>query len=58
MLTFAADRDMPVINLVDTVIKHAVEHAASDIHFEPNEQKLMVRVRIDGMLYDIHSICP
>ena len=44
--------------MLNIILIEAVQQGSSDIHFEPNEQKLMVRVRIDGMLYDIHSICP
>lgn len=39
------------IKLVDTIIKTAMSRRASDIHFEPMENKLRVRYRIDGELY-------
>ncbi len=44
--------DMPVIRVVDTLIKHAIIQNASDIHIEPLEEKLLVRYRIDGILRD------
>jgi len=39
------------IKLVDSIIKTAMSKRASDIHFEPMENKLRVRYRIDGELY-------
>ena len=44
--------DLPVIRVVDTLIKHAIIQNASDIHIEPLEEKLLVRYRIDGILHD------
>ena len=40
-----------VVKLVDTIIKTGMKKRASDIHFEPMEDKLRVRYRIDGELY-------
>jgi len=42
--------DASVINLVNEIIKEAVENRATDIHFEPYEDELVVRYRIDGIL--------
>ncbi len=44
--------DLPVIRVVDTLIKHAIIQNASDIHIEPLEDRLIVRYRIDGILRD------
>lgn len=44
--------DLPVIRVVDTLLKHAILQNASDIHIEPMEDQLLVRYRIDGMLHD------
>jgi type IV pilus assembly protein PilB len=44
--------DLPVIRIVDTLLKHAILQNASDIHIEPMEDQLLVRYRIDGMLHD------
>ena len=41
------------IKLVDSIIKTAMNRRASDIHFEPMENKLRVRYRIDGELYTV-----
>ncbi len=44
--------DVPVIKVVDTLLRHAVVQGASDIHIEPLEDMLLVRYRIDGILHD------
>jgi len=43
--------DSPVIKLVNYLIYSAVKEGASDIHIEPDENRLRVRHRIDGVLY-------
>ncbi|WP_026676457.1 GspE/PulE family protein [Fictibacillus gelatini] len=45
-----AEEDSPVVRLVNQIVLNAVEQKASDIHFEPQESKLNIRYRIDGML--------
>lgn len=47
-----AAQDLPVIKIVDTLMKHAILQRASDIHIEPLEKELVVRYRIDGILHD------
>jgi type IV pilus assembly protein PilB len=49
-----ADRS-PVINLVNMILLRAIRDGASDIHIEPQKGKFRVRVRIDGLLYDLTS---
>ncbi len=44
--------DLPVVRIVDTLLKHAVLQDASDIHIENMETEVVVRYRIDGMLHD------
>jgi len=44
--------ELPVIRIVDTLMKHAVLQRASDIHIEPSEKEVVVRYRIDGILHD------
>jgi type IV pilus assembly protein PilB len=44
--------DLPVVRIVDTLLKHAALQNASDIHIEPMENQVIVRYRIDGMLRD------
>ncbi len=47
--------EAPVIRLVSLVITNALETRASDIHFEPFENRLIVRYRIDGVLHEVES---
>lgn len=44
--------DLPVVRIVDTLLKHAIIQSASDIHIEPMENEVVVRYRIDGILHD------
>lgn len=44
--------DLPVVRIVETLLKHAVLQNASDIHIECMENDLLVRYRIDGLLHD------
>ncbi len=46
----------PAIRLVNSIIERAVTERASDIHIEPREDKLTVRMRIDGLLIDILTV--
>ncbi|MBI2343228.1 MAG: type II secretion system ATPase GspE [Deltaproteobacteria bacterium] len=48
-----ADDEAPIIRLVNSLLFRAVKQKASDIHVEPFEKELLVRFRIDGVLYDI-----
>jgi type IV pilus assembly protein PilB len=48
--------DLPVVRIVDTLLKHAIIQGASDIHIEPLEQELLVRYRIDGILHDAMTL--
>ena len=47
-----AAEDLPVVRIVDTLLRHAVIQGASDIHIEPMEEEVLVRYRIDGILSD------
>lgn len=47
--------EAPIIRLVNRIILKAVEFRASDIHFEPFEDKFKVRLRVDGVLNEIES---
>ena len=48
-----AGNDVPVVRLVNQIIKEAVIDRASDIHFEPFEKDIRVRYRVDGVLHDV-----
>ena len=45
-----------VIDVVNSIIEMAVKERASDIHLEPEEDKLRVRLRIDGMLHEVKTL--
>jgi len=45
--------ELPVIRIVDTLLKHAILQMSSDIHIEPIEKEVIVRYRIDGILHDV-----
>jgi len=47
-----AAQELPIIRIVDTLLKHAILQKASDIHIEPMEKEVLVRYRIDGILRD------
>ncbi len=48
--------DLPVVRIVDTLLRHAIIQGASDIHIEPMENELLVRYRIDGILHDAMNL--
>lgn len=52
----AKPEDVPVIKIVDTLIKYAYENRASDIHIHPKENEVQVRFRIDGVLHNVLSL--
>jgi type IV pilus assembly protein PilB len=47
-----AAEELPVIKIVDTLMKHAILQRSSDVHIEPTEKEVIVRYRIDGILHD------
>ncbi|MBP5993302.1 MAG: Flp pilus assembly complex ATPase component TadA [Candidatus Moranbacteria bacterium] len=47
---------LPIIRIVDTLLKHAILQSASDIHIEPDEKEVHVRYRIDGVLHDAMTL--
>ncbi len=47
--------DAPIIKLVNLLFSQAVKDKASDIHVEPEEDKLIVRFRVDGILHLIYT---
>jgi len=46
----------PVVKALDHILNYAFEQRASDIHFEPKRDLTLVRLRIDGILHDVHLI--
>ena len=47
------DDSAPIIKLVNGILSQAVKDRASDIHVEVFEREMVVRFRVDGMLYDV-----
>jgi type IV pilus assembly protein PilB len=47
---------MPVVRLVNTLINQAIQNQASDIHIEPREDDVSVRMRVDGVLRRVTSL--
>ena len=48
--------DLPIVRIVDTLLRHAIVQGASDIHIEPQEDQVLVRYRIDGILHDAMTL--
>ncbi|MDI6900511.1 MAG: ATPase, T2SS/T4P/T4SS family [Anaerosomatales bacterium] len=49
----AGDEDVPVVRLVNQLIREAIADNASDIHIEPGDKGVRIRYRIDGVLQEI-----
>ncbi len=47
---------LPIIRIVDTLLKHAILQSASDIHIEPDDKEVHVRYRIDGVLHETMTL--
>ena len=47
------DESRPVIRLVDDLVNEAIRQNASDIHIEPGEKELRIRIRVDGVLREV-----
>ena len=48
--------ELPVVRIVDTLLKHAILGRSSDIHIEPTKKEVIVRYRIDGVLRDAMTL--
>ncbi len=48
-----AAEELPIVRIVETLIRHAILEGASDIHIEPEEKDVVVRYRVDGILKDV-----
>ncbi|MDR1578465.1 MAG: GspE/PulE family protein [Deltaproteobacteria bacterium] len=51
-----ADDDQHIKNLIDLLFAEAFESRASDIHIEPKREKLLIRMRFDGILHDMYQL--
>lgn len=48
-----AEDDAPIIRLINVLLARAVKQNASDIHIEPFESRLLIRMRVDGVLQEV-----
>jgi type II secretory ATPase GspE/PulE/Tfp pilus assembly ATPase PilB-like protein len=48
--------EAPAARMFDIIMIQAIRDRASDIHFEPDEKSLRVRLRIDGFLYEFLNL--
>ncbi len=48
--------DAPLVRLVNSIIFEAAEEGASDVHFEPHPNALVVRYRVDGVLHEVQRV--
>jgi type IV pilus assembly protein PilB len=55
-LSLSADEASPAMNLLNQVIVQAIQDRASDIHFEPEDRQMIVRVRVDGVTRELASV--
>jgi general secretion pathway protein E len=46
----------PVVRLVNSVLFDAVTGLASDVHIQPYEERVVIRIRVDGVLHDVHDV--
>ena len=49
----ASDEDAPIVKLVNLIFQESIKERATDIHIEPMEEKVYIRIRIDGVLQTI-----
>lgn len=47
---------LPIVQVVESLLHHAIVQSASDIHIEPFEEAVVVRYRIDGILHDVMTL--
>ena len=55
-LVVSVDTDAPLAQALNLIVEEAVKARASDIHIEPEEDRIRVRYRIDGTLHDLMSL--
>ncbi|MFA4831446.1 MAG: ATPase, T2SS/T4P/T4SS family [Patescibacteria group bacterium] len=51
-----AAEELPIVNIVNSILEHAVYEGASDIHIEPSEKEVTVRYRVDGVLRNVMTL--
>lgn len=51
-----AAADLPMVAIVENVLSYAISSRASDVHIEILEESMLIRYRIDGILYEVMSV--
>lgn len=51
-----AVRDSPIVRLIDLIVGEGIKRRSSDIHFQPQNEEIRIRFRIDGVLHDAMSL--
>ena len=51
-----SENDAPVIRLINALLREAIKQTASDIHFEPFEKTLVIRLRVNGVLRNVLEV--
>ncbi|MGI8665453.1 MAG: GspE/PulE family protein [Jatrophihabitans sp.] len=52
----SVNEDAPVVRYVNSLLERAITSRASDIHLEPGEHDLKIRLRIDGVLHEVDAV--
>jgi type IV pilus assembly protein PilB len=52
----SVNEDAPVVRYVNALLERAITSRASDIHLEPSEYDLKIRLRIDGVLHEVDAV--
>ena len=52
----SVNEDAPVVRYVNSLLERAITSRASDIHLEPSEHDLKIRLRIDGVLHEVDAV--
>ena len=52
----SVDENAPIVKVVNLIFEQAVRDRASDVHIEPQEERVRVRVRTDGALHEVLSL--
>jgi general secretion pathway protein E len=52
----AEGSDKHIISAVEFLLQYAFDQRASDIHIEPKREKSLIRLRVDGVLHNIHTV--
>ena len=47
---------VPIVDIVNDILVDATKRGASDIHFDPYTDHLLIRIRVDGVLYDYANV--